>query len=198
MTQEKSDERPGSLKGWGSSESRKPGDEACLKLWGVLSEGETVTSANDVAERQVHRPLALMTWRWPRQEHRCTFLPPSPIPPLWVITEHQAALPELYDRFPLASYVTPEKAMAPPHSSILAWRIPGTGEPGGLPSVGSRRVRHNRSDLAAAAAAVLHMAVHVHQSQSPSSSPPPPHVHMSIPYICISIPANREGIYAHG
>ena len=29
------------------------------------------------------------------------------------------------------------------HSSILAWRIPGTGEPGGLPSMGSHRVRHN-------------------------------------------------------
>ena len=38
------------------------------------------------------------------------------------------------------------------HSSVLAWRIPGTGEPGGLPSMGSHRVRHNRSDLAAAAA----------------------------------------------
>ena len=37
------------------------------------------------------------------------------------------------------------------HSSILAWRIPGTGEPGGLPSMGSHRVRHDWSDLAAAA-----------------------------------------------
>ena len=36
------------------------------------------------------------------------------------------------------------------HSSVLAWRIPGTGEPGGLPSMGSRRVGHDRSDLAAA------------------------------------------------
>ena len=35
-----------------------------------------------------------------------------------------------------------EKAMAP-HSSVLAWRIPGTGEPGGLPSMGSHRVRHD-------------------------------------------------------
>ena len=39
------------------------------------------------------------------------------------------------------------------HSSVLAWRIPGTGEPGGLPSMGSHRVRHDWSDLAAAAAA---------------------------------------------
>ena len=38
------------------------------------------------------------------------------------------------------------------HSSVLAWRIPGTGEPGGLLSVGSHRVRHDWSDLAAVAA----------------------------------------------
>ena len=44
-----------------------------------------------------------------------------------------------------------EKAM-PTHSSVLAWRIPGTGEPGGLPSMGSHRVWHNWRDLAAAAA----------------------------------------------
>ena len=35
------------------------------------------------------------------------------------------------------------------HSSVLAWRIPGTGEPGGLPSVWSHRVGHDWSDLAA-------------------------------------------------
>jgi len=40
------------------------------------------------------------------------------------------------------------------HSSVLAWRIPGMGEPGGLPSMGSHRVGHDWSDLAAAAAAV--------------------------------------------
>ena len=37
-----------------------------------------------------------------------------------------------------------EKEMAT-HSSVLAWRIPGTGEPGGLPSLGSHRVRHDCS-----------------------------------------------------
>ena len=44
-----------------------------------------------------------------------------------------------------------EKEMAT-HSSVLACRIPGTGEPGGLPSMGSHRVGHDWSDLAAAAA----------------------------------------------
>ena len=43
-----------------------------------------------------------------------------------------------------------EKEMAT-HSSVLAWRIPGMGELGGLPSMGSHRVRHDSSDLAAAA-----------------------------------------------
>ena len=42
-----------------------------------------------------------------------------------------------------------EKEMAT-HSSVLAWRVPGTGEPGGLPSMGSHRVGHDWSDLAAA------------------------------------------------
>ena len=46
-----------------------------------------------------------------------------------------------------------EKEMAT-HSSVLAWRIPGTGEPVGLPSMGSHRVGHDWSDLAAVAAAV--------------------------------------------
>jgi len=42
-----------------------------------------------------------------------------------------------------------EKEMAT-HSSVLAWRIPGTGEPGGLPSLGSHRVGHDWNNLAAA------------------------------------------------
>ena len=44
-----------------------------------------------------------------------------------------------------------EKEMAT-HCSVLAWRIPGTGEPGGLPSMGSHRVRHDWRDLPVAAA----------------------------------------------
>ena len=39
------------------------------------------------------------------------------------------------------------------HSNVLAWRIPGTGESGGLPSMGSHRVGHDCRDLAAVVAA---------------------------------------------
>ena len=46
-----------------------------------------------------------------------------------------------------------------PHSSTLAWRIPGMGEPGGLPSIGSHRVRYDWSDLAAAAACTVQYVV---------------------------------------
>ena len=63
-----------------------------------------------------------------------------------------------------------EKEMAT-HSSVLAWRIPGMAEPGGLLSVGSHRVRHDWSNLAAAAAAVgsekppvsVHLVSHILQ-----------------------------------
>ena len=53
---------------------------------------------------------------------------------------------------------TLEKEMAT-HSSTLAWRIPGSGEPGGLPAMGSHRVGHNWSDLAAAAASPDHVGL---------------------------------------
>ena len=51
-----------------------------------------------------------------------------------------------------------EKEMAT-HSSTLVCRIPGMGEPGGLMSMGSHRVRHDWSDLAAASASVLQMDI---------------------------------------
>ena len=51
-----------------------------------------------------------------------------------------------------------EKEMAT-HSSVLAWRIPGMGEPDGLPSMGSHRVGHDWSNLAAAAEAALYVAI---------------------------------------
>ena len=49
-----------------------------------------------------------------------------------------------------------EKEMAT-HSSVLAWRIPSMVEPGGLPSMGSHRVGHDWSDLAAAAALIWNL-----------------------------------------
>ena len=51
-------------------------------------------------------------------------------------------------------FPTLEKEMVT-HSSVLAWRIPGTAEPGGLLSMGSHRVGHDWSDLAAAAASTV-------------------------------------------
>ena len=47
----------------------------------------------------------------------------------------------IYMYIPSPIYIL-EKEMAT-HSSVLAWRIPGTGEPGGLPSMGSHRVGHD-------------------------------------------------------
>ena len=59
-----------------------------------------------------------------------------------------------------------EKEMAT-HSSVLAWKIPGTGEPGELPSMGSHRVGHDWSDLAAAAE---HLTLSLYLNLNPEQS----------------------------
>ena len=57
---------------------------------------------------------------------------------------------DMTERFPFTFHLQAlEKEMAT-HSSVPAWRVPGTGEPGGLPSMGSRRVGHDCSNSAAA------------------------------------------------
>ena len=48
-----------------------------------------------------------------------------------------------------------------PHSSILAWKIPWMAEPGGLPSMGSHRVRDDLRDLAAAESKYKSMNIHI-------------------------------------
>ena len=58
-----------------------------------------------------------------------------------------------------------EKEMAT-HSSVLAWRIPGMGEPGSLPSMESHRVGNDWNDLAAAAAGLVLQPVHPKGDQS--------------------------------
>ena len=63
---------------------------------------------------------------------------PGRLPSMVSQVEHDLAskAPEALNTVPA------EKTMAT-HSSVLAWRISGTGEPGGLPSMGSHRVGHN-------------------------------------------------------
>ena len=61
----------------------------------------------------------------------------------WASVHGVAKSPTQLSDFPFTFHVHAlEKEMAT-HSSVLAWRIPGTGEPGGLPSMGSHSVRHN-------------------------------------------------------
>ena len=67
------------------------------------------------------------------------------------IAEGQTRLSDFTFTFPFHAL---EKKMAT-YSSVLAWRILGTVEPGRLPSVGLHRVGHDCSDLAAAAAAAM-------------------------------------------
>ena len=73
-----------------------------------------------------------------------------------------------------------EKEMAT-HSSVLAWRIPGTGEPGGLPSVGLHRVGHDWSDLAAAAAymCIYTLSSSIHHRNAIQSHNETPHTYQN-------------------
>ena len=81
----------------------------------------------------------------------------------WAAVHGVAKSPARLSNFPFTFHFPAlEKEMAT-HSSVLAWRIPGMGEPGGLPSMGSHKVGHDWSDLAAAAAAAAYLSVPVFQ-----------------------------------
>ena len=62
---------------------------------------------------------------------------------LWLSNEVAKSRTQLSDFTLTFHFHALEKEMAATHSSVLAWRIPGTGEPGGLPSLGSHRVGHD-------------------------------------------------------
>ena len=65
----------------------------------------------------------------------------------WWAAVHEVTKSQMTERLHFQAL---EKEIAT-YSSVLAWRTPGMGEPGGLLSMGSHRVRNDRSDLAAAA-----------------------------------------------
>ena len=79
-----------------------------------------------------------------------------------------------------------EKEMAT-HSSVLAWRSPGMGEPGGLPSMGSHRVGHNWSDLAAADSSVGKEATYLLQKKMKQVHTPKISHYLCVPSSCILV-----------
>ena len=91
-------------------------------------------------EKAIATHSSTLAWKIPWAEE------PRRLHEVHGVTKSQTRLSDFTFTFHL--YVL-EKEVAT-HSSVLAWRIPGTGEPGGLPSMGSCRVRHDWSDLAAA------------------------------------------------
>ena len=96
--------------------------------------------------------------RWRRQWHPTPVLLPGKSHGLRSLIGYSPGVAKSQTRlgdFPFTFHFHAlEKEMAT-HSSVHAWRIPGMGEPGGLPSMGSHRVGHDWSDLAAAAAACV-------------------------------------------
>ena len=74
------------------------------------------------------------TWQWPEDWKRSVFI--------LIPKKGNAKECSNYHTIALISHTSTEKAMAP-HSSTLAWKIPGTGEPGWLLSMGLHRVGHD-------------------------------------------------------
>ena len=69
----------------------------------------------------------------------------------WWVAVHGVAKSQTWlSDFPFTFHFHPLEEETATHSIVLAWRIPGMGEPGGLPSMGSHRVGHDWRDLAAA------------------------------------------------
>ena len=80
----------------------------------------------------------------------------------WAAVHGVAKSPARLSDFPFTFHFHAlEKEMAT-HSSVLACRIPGTGQPGGLSSMGSHRVGHAWSDLAAAAAVYVYTLLYAY------------------------------------
>ena len=88
--------------------------------------------------------MGVSTLKWRRQWHPTPVLLPekNPMdrgPAVHEVTKSRTRLSDFTLTFHFHAL---EKERAT-HSSVLAWRIPGTGEPGGLPYVGSHRVKHD-------------------------------------------------------
>ena len=89
----------------------------------------------------------------------------------WAVVHEVAKSRTWLSDFTFTSHFHALKKEMATHSNVLAWRIPGTAEPGGLPFMGSHRVGHNWSDLAAAAAAVHICSILLSQFVPPSLPP---------------------------
>ena len=107
----------------------------CAKFWTILppTQGCVSTTTDTIPNRSNDCPVALL------YSH--------PLPSYREKTFIHVSLKKLFDLLESHVYVFLEEGMAT-HSSILAWRIPWTEEPGGLQFMGSQRVGHDWSDLA--------------------------------------------------
>ena len=116
-----------------------------------LAPGHPVGAGNPTVSRETETQVPAACQPQPRQLHITKLIsqlqkPTRKISDTWIIDTGKRET-----RYRLVKIH--QTIRQPP--SVLAWRIPGMGEPGGLPSMGSHRVGHDWSDLAAAAGKIL-------------------------------------------
>ena len=105
------------------------GDESPVELFQILKD-DAVKVLHSICQCQ----QIWKTQQWPQDWKRSVFI--------LIPKKGNAKECSNYCTIALISHASKEKAMAP-HSNVLAWRIPGTVEPGGLQSMGSLRVGHD-------------------------------------------------------
>ena len=114
-----------------------------------------------------------MHWRKKWQPTPVFFLGESQTGAWWAAIYGVAQSRTQLSNFPFTFHFHALEEEMATHSSVLSWRMPGTWEPGGLPSMGSHRVGHNWSDLAAAADSyqLRQFAIICHTNEQNGASP---------------------------
>ena len=117
----------------------------------------SISGWEDPLEKEMATHSSILAWKipWMKEPGRLQSMGSQRVGHDWANSLHFSNIREILnhvflimiDACKLFHFHALEKEMAT-HSSVLAWRIPGTGEPGGLLSMGSHRVGHNWSNLA--------------------------------------------------
>ena len=114
-------------------------------LWERIMKTTVCTALDHSGRRQWHPHSSTLAWKIPWMEE------PGRLQSVHGVAKSRTWLSDFTFTFHFHAL---EKEMAA-YFSVLAWRIPGKGEPGGLPSMGSHRVGHDWSNLAAAAEIII-------------------------------------------
>jgi len=129
-----------------------PGSSVCEIFQTRILEWVAISSSRESSQTRDRNLISHVFWIGRRILYHCTPLQhsclenPTDGGAWWAAVHGVAKSRTVLSDFTFTFHFHAMEKEMSTHSSVLAWRIPGTGEPGGLPSMGSHRVRHDWSD----------------------------------------------------